>query len=279
MGLTFNTWSVADHTTFDPVTSSMPGLMFSLILLIVIGVTAISSDYSSSTIRTTFIVNPHRIRMSSAKAILVGLVGIGVHAIAVPGIFLGSEAIYGSYGLETTSVTDSQATRFLLVVALVVPLTYALVPLSFAYLLRGTAVAITVAIGFLFSPFMQAPLLPAWVQQHVLRYLPNVATDSLSELTLPDAVTYLSQLPASTMVRHLDRWITRGRGSCPRSARSMRRSPYYVARIVINDDAPEVRLTPALASDETTIWADDMSDVRQEFKPITFEAITKGSES
>ncbi len=275
VGLSFNTWSAADHTTFDPVTSSMPGLMFSLILLIVLGVTAVSSEYSSSTIRTTFIVNPHRIRVWGTKAIIVGLVGIGVHAIAVPGIFLGSEAIYGSYGLETTSVTDSQATRFLLVVALVVPLTYTLVPLSFAYLLRGTAVAITVAIGLLFLPFMLAPLLPAWVQQHVLRYLPDVATDSLSGLTPPDAVTYLSQLPVSTVVVT---WIvgTLAAAAVVLARRDLRGD---VARIVINDDAPEVRLTPALASDETTIWADDMSDVRQEFKPITFEAITKGSES
>lgn len=153
MGLTsepFDTWSEADRVMSDPVTSSMPGLLFSLILLIVLGVTAVTSEYSSSTIRTTFIVTPDRIRVWGAKAIIVGLLGLVIHVIAVPGMFLASQAIYGSFGLETARVTDSDATRFLLVVALVVPLTYTLIPMSFAYLLRGTASAITAAIGFLF---------------------------------------------------------------------------------------------------------------------------------
>lgn len=203
MGLTsepFDTWSEADRVMSDPVTSSMPGLLFSLILLIVLGVTAVSSEYSSGMIRTTFILNPHRIRVCAAKVIIVGLLGVVVHAIAVPGMFLASQAFYGAYGLETASVTDRDAVRFLLVVALVVPLTYTLIPLSIAFLLRGTASAITAAIGFLFLTSVLAPLLPAWIQQHVLRFLPDVATNSLSGLTPPGDVTYLSPLPASIVV-------------------------------------------------------------------------------
>lgn len=203
MGLTsepFDTWSEADRVMSDPLTSSMPGLLFSLILLIVLGVTAVSSEYSSGMIRTTFIVNPHRIRVGAAKALIVGLLGVAIHAIAVPGMFLVSQAIYGAYGLETASVTDNQAARFLLVVALVVPLTYTLISLSIAYLLRGTAVAITAAFGFIFLTSNMGPLLPAWVQQHVFRYLPDIANNSLSGFTPPGDVTYLSPLPASIVV-------------------------------------------------------------------------------
>lgn len=203
MGLTsepFDTWSEADRVMSDPVTSSMPGLLFSLILLIVLGVTAVSPEYSSGMIRTTFIVNPHRIRVGAAKALIVALLGVAIHAIAVPGMFLVSQAIYGAYGLETASVTDNQAARFLLVVALVVPLTYTLISLSIAYLLRGTAVAITAAFGFIFLTSNMGPLLPAWVQQHVFSYLPDIANNSLSGLTPPGDLMYLSPLPASLVV-------------------------------------------------------------------------------
>lgn len=203
MGLTsepIDTFSEADRVMSDPLTSSMPGLLFSLILLIVLGVTAVSSEYSSGMIRTTFIVNPHRIRVGAAKALIVGLLGVAIHAIAVPGMFLVSQAIYGAYGLETASVTDNQAARFLLVVALVVPLTYTLISLSIAYLLRGTAVAITAAFGFIFLTSNMGPLLPAWVQQHVFSYLPDIANNSLSGFTPPGDLTYLSPLPASLVV-------------------------------------------------------------------------------
>lgn len=203
MGLTaepIETFSEADRVMSDPLTSSMPGMLFSLILLIVLGVTAVSSEYSSGMIRTTFIVNPHRIRVGAAKALIVGLLGVAIHAIAVPGMFLVSQAIYGAYGLETASVTDSDATRFLLVVALVVPLTYTLISLSIAYLLRGTAVAITAAFGFIFLTSNLGPLLPTWFQQHVFRYLPDIANNSLSGYTPPGELTYLSPLPASIVV-------------------------------------------------------------------------------
>jgi ABC-2 type transport system permease protein len=203
MGLTsepFDTWSEADRVMSDPVFSSMPGLLFSLFLLIVLGVMAVSSEYSSGMIRTTFIVNPHRVRVFVAKALIVSLLGIVVHAIAVPGMFLASQAIYGAYGLETASITDSEATRFLLVVALVVPLTQTLIPLSVACLLRGTASAITASMGFFLLTSILGPLLPTSVQQHVLRYLPDIATNSLSGFTPPGAVTYLSPLPASIVV-------------------------------------------------------------------------------
>jgi ABC-2 type transport system permease protein len=178
----------------------MPGLLFSLILLIVLGVTAVTSEYSSGMMRTTFIVNPQRMKVFAARAIIVGLLGLMIHLIAVPGMFLASQAIFGAYGLETVSLTDDSVTRFLFVAALVVPLTYTLISFSIGWLLRGTASAITASIGFVLLPTMLAPLLPAWIQQNVLRYLPDFANDSLSGLTPPGALTYLSQTPAIIVV-------------------------------------------------------------------------------
>jgi ABC-2 type transport system permease protein len=200
MGLTFDSWGEVEQATFDPVSSGLAGLLFSLILLIVVGVTAVTSEYSSGMIGTTFMISPQRVRVFAAKAILVGAMGLLIHTIAVPGMFLVSQLIFGSYGLPTASITDGDATRFVLVVALVVPLSYTLISFSIAFLLRGTASAITTSIGFFFLPFMLAPLLPAWIQQNVLRYLPDIANDSLSGLTPPDALTYLSQTPAIIVV-------------------------------------------------------------------------------
>ncbi len=48
-------------------------------------------------------------------------------------------------------------------------LIYTLIPFSIAWLLRGTASAITVSIGFLWLPWMLGPILPDWVKQNVVR--------------------------------------------------------------------------------------------------------------
>lgn len=203
MGLTsepIDTFSEADRVMSDPVTGSMPGMLISLIILIVLGVTAGSAEYSSGMIRTTFIVNPHRIRVFGAKAIIVALLGVGIHAIAIPGMFLVSQAIYGANGLQTASLSDSYALRFVLVVTLVVPLTHTLISMSIAFLLRGTAVAITSAFSFLFLSSNLAPLLPESIQKHVLRFLPDIATNSLSGFTPRNDVLFLNPLPASIVV-------------------------------------------------------------------------------
>jgi ABC-2 type transport system permease protein len=200
MGLTFDNWSDTDRAMFDPVMSSMSGLLFSLILLIVLGVTIVTSEYSSGMIRTTFIVNPQRTKVFAAKAVIIGALGVVIHAIAVPGMFFTGQAMFAAYGLETTSIGDNDATRFVIVLVCVSSLTFTLIPLSIACLLRGTASAITASIGFFILPSMLSPLLPVWVQQNVLRYLPDIATDSLSGYTPPGAAMYLNQTPALIVV-------------------------------------------------------------------------------
>jgi ABC-2 type transport system permease protein len=200
MGITSENWSETARAEFDPVWMSSPGLLISLNLLIVLGVTTVTSEYSSGMIRTTFTINPQRTKVFAAKATIVGALGIVVHAIAVPGMFLASQAAFGAYGLETASITDSDATRFAIVITCVSSLAFTLIPMSIAYLLRGTASALTTSIGFFVLPSMLSPLLPAWVQQNVFRYLPNIATDSLSGFTPPDAAVHLNQTAALIVI-------------------------------------------------------------------------------
>ncbi|CAN5726641.1 ABC transporter permease [soil metagenome] len=203
IGATVNDWEdsgLGSSGPSGPAQSSMSGMPFRLILLIVLGVTSVTSEYSSGMIRTTFVVNPRRLHVLAAKAFIVGLLGIMVGAITVSGMFLVGQAIFSSYGLETASITDSETARFLIVYGLVQATIYTMIPFSIAWLLRGTATAITASIGFLFLPFMLAGTVPTWVQANVLRYTPDVAADSLAGYTESGATTYLSQAPAIAVV-------------------------------------------------------------------------------
>jgi ABC-type transport system involved in multi-copper enzyme maturation permease subunit len=200
IGSTVNDWNDSGLASSGPVQSSMSGLLFSLILLIVLGVTSVTSEYSSRTMHTTFIGNPRRLEVLAAKTLIVGAIGLTVGAIVVPGMFLVGQAIFASYGLETASITDSGVTRFLTVYGLGQATVYTMIPFSIAWLLRSTATAITASIGFLLLPFMLTAVVPAWVQANVLRYMPDVAVDSLAGYTDSGATTYLSQAPAIAVV-------------------------------------------------------------------------------
>jgi ABC-2 type transport system permease protein len=182
------------------VLTPMSGWLFGIVLITVLSVTAVTSEYSSRMIRTTFIGNPRRVRVLAAKATIVAGLGLAISAIAVPGMFLLSQPIYRYYGLPTASITDDAAVRLLIVNVLAQGLIYTLIPSSIAWLLRGTASAITVSLGFLFLPWMLAPIVPIWAQQNLFRYLPDMAANTLSGMTETDASTHLTQTPAIAVI-------------------------------------------------------------------------------
>ncbi len=204
-GLTSDDWSDGIRPAFDPAVSSMGGWVFGMILTIVLGVTAVSSEYGSRMIRTTFIVNPNRTQVFAAKAIVVGLLGMTMTAIVVLGMFLVSQPIFRLYDIPTASVTDPSAVRYLLVGGLLHGVFHTLIPFSFAWLLRSAASAIAVSIGFSVLPWMLTPLMPQWVQVNVFRYLPDYAKDSLIGVTAHDSPVYIGDFPASIAIAA---WIT-----------------------------------------------------------------------
>jgi ABC-2 type transport system permease protein len=199
-GLTYDSWGDGARASFDPVLSSLTGQLFRLILLIVLGVTVVTSEYGSRMIRTTFIVNPRRTRVLAAKAIIVTALALAISAITVPGMFLISQAIFEHYGLATASISDSDTTRLLLVYTVSQGLVYTLIPFAIAWLLRSAASAISVSIGFIFLTSVLSPLVPVWVQHNVFRYFPDLATDSLSGMNQYGAAIHLSQGPALAVI-------------------------------------------------------------------------------
>jgi ABC-2 type transport system permease protein len=199
-GLTYHSWSNSVREAFDPVLTTNSGSLFGCVTLIVLAVTAVTSEYSSGMIRTTFIDNPRRNQVFAAKAAVVAMFGLAIAMVTIPVMFLVSQPIFAYYGLETASITDGETFRTVMTITLTQGLIYTIIPFSIAWLLRGTASAITVSLGFLWMPWMIAPIVPDWIKLNVLRYLPDVAANSLSGIMKADAPQYLSQTPAISVI-------------------------------------------------------------------------------
>ena len=82
-GLTHDSWNDTIREGFDPVLTTMSGWLFGMIMVIVLGVTSVTSEYGSRMIRTTFIVSPRRGRVFAAKAIVVSLLGLAISVITM----------------------------------------------------------------------------------------------------------------------------------------------------------------------------------------------------
>lgn len=179
IGSSINDWDPSARAGYNPIMMSFFGLVFSTILLTLIGVTFVASEYATGMIRLTLTATPRRGRVLLAKVLIITAVTLVVGLISSFGAFLLGQAILGSFDLGTATLADSDALRTVLAYGLLAPM-YPLLGASLAVLFRSTAAAISTVLALIFTPAIFGALLPAWWQENVLRYLPDRAVDSIS---------------------------------------------------------------------------------------------------
>ncbi len=175
LGSTQKTWA-AD---FSPITTSMVGNIWALIISAVFGALVMSREYSSGMIRLTLTATPRRGRVFGAKLVLVSLITLGFGLLATVAMLFVGQAILGAYGRPVATLGDADARRMVLGLGTVMPF-FPLVGLAFGVFLRSTAGAITAVLGFLWLPVIFGEVLPLWWQRHVMSLLPGSGLDSIT---------------------------------------------------------------------------------------------------
>ncbi len=175
LGSTQDDWS-AD---FSPITTSMVGNIWALIISSVFGALVMSREYSGGMIRLTLSATPRRGRVLGAKVLLVAGIILVLGLLTTVGMFLVGQAILGAYGMPTTDLGDADAQRMVLGLGATMPV-FPLIGLALGALLRNTAGAITGVLGLLWLPQIVGQFLPRWWQEHVISLLPGSAVDSVT---------------------------------------------------------------------------------------------------
>lgn len=186
IGATWSDASAADRAAFVPARDALFGGIFSAIVFVVLGATAATSEYTSGMIRLTLTATPRRGRVLAAKAAVVAAITLVAGLVANTSMFLVAQAIFGSYGLQTASLTDGDALRIVLADGLLAPV-LALIALALGFVLRSTAGAVTAVLGLIFLPGIFGALLPSWWQENVLDYLPAAAAEAITSGHLESA--------------------------------------------------------------------------------------------
>jgi ABC-2 type transport system permease protein len=189
LGSTQEDWS-AD---FSPVTTSMVGNIWALIVSAVFGVLVMSREYSGGLIRLTLSATPRRGRVLAAKLILVSGITLLFGLLTTVGMFLVGQAILGAYGMPTTDLGNADARQMVLGLGAVMPF-FPIVGLALAVIFRSTAGAITAVLGLLWLPEIFGNFLPAWWQEHILSLLPSNAMDSFTLAHIEPSATDVDPL-------------------------------------------------------------------------------------
>jgi ABC-2 type transport system permease protein len=169
----------SSHTGFDPISAGQGGVSVAQVAVAVLGALAVTSEYSTGMIRSTFIAAPQRGSVIAAKAAVVGIAAAAIGTGAGLVSFMVGQAILGGRGV---SLDHPGALRSILGVGVYLGLLGAL-SVGLGTAIRRTAGAIAVIVGLILVLPALAPLLPSSIRQTVAEYLPYNAGHAIFTTT------------------------------------------------------------------------------------------------
>lgn len=172
--------------TTDPTTTSLGGMMLAQIVVGILGVLAITSEFANGMIRATFAAVPTRLPVLLAKAVVVAGATFAVMLPTMFAAFFLGQAVLG--GDLNASLSDDGVLRAVVGSAGYLT-TIALLGLGLGSILRQAAGAI----GTLFALLLIAPgllglVLPNSVADAALKYLPSNAGSAFTTVGSTDAL-------------------------------------------------------------------------------------------
>ncbi len=167
----WSSMSPASRTGFDPIGTSLVGVVFGQLTIGILGVLAMSAEYGTGTIRATFAAAPRRPLMLAAKAAVFGLVALVVSEIVAFGSFLVGQALLSAPATHATLSTPG-AWRAVIGSGLFLCL-IGLFSLGLATIIRHTAGAISAFAAILLVLPLIARALPPGLNHDVARFLPG----------------------------------------------------------------------------------------------------------
>jgi ABC-2 type transport system permease protein len=164
----------------DIVELSLGGVYLGQFAVAALAVMAISSEYATKMIRTTFTATPRRRTVLSAKAAAIGALVLAAGLLtSLAAFFLGQALLAGNGytaagGYPAASLGDGSTLRAVVGTGLYLA-ALALLSLGVGAILRHTAAAITTVLGLLWVPLIAVSLLPQDVGLQVARFCPMTA--------------------------------------------------------------------------------------------------------
>jgi ABC-type transport system involved in multi-copper enzyme maturation permease subunit len=175
----------AGRASFDPVSASLQGEFVAQLLVGLLGVMVVTSEFATGTMVPSLTSVPRRGRFLAAKAVVLGAVTVVMgEVIAFPSFFAG-QALLAARDVPHASLTDGpEVVRAVLGYGLYMGL-IGLFGLALGLLLRSTAASLTVLAAVVFIIPVLSGALPESVQAVLRLWWPSAAGSRIMT-TVPD---------------------------------------------------------------------------------------------
>jgi hypothetical protein len=174
----WNHMSLADQLSFDPTKISLQGLLFSQLVIGVLGVLLVSAEYGTGTIRATLAATPNRPRVLATKAAVFSAVALVVGQLLAFGSFFVGQALLTSPAPHA-SLSQPGVLRAVIGAGLMIPV-LGLFALGIGSIVRHTAGAITTYVAALLVLPLIVQALPSSVGNAIMKFLPFRISDIMT---------------------------------------------------------------------------------------------------
>jgi ABC-2 type transport system permease protein len=173
----YHTFSPADRASFNPISTSLNGMLFAQLAIGVLGVLLISGEYSTGMIRASLTVVPKRLPMLWAKLVVfAGVVFTLTLVTSLVSFFLGQALLSGHH--LNASISAPGALRSVIGAALYATVA-GMIGMALGGILRNTAAGISTFVAAFFVIPPLTDLLPSSWSSHFAQYLPSNAGEVL----------------------------------------------------------------------------------------------------
>jgi hypothetical protein len=157
------------------VTQTLVGTFVGLIIVVVVGVLVMTSEYRRGLIRTTLAAIPGRGRVLAAKAVVVGATAFAAGLVAAAVVVEAGQGVLRASGVYVHPASTPTELRMVIGTAVLLAVA-AVMALGLGALVRRGVVAVTAAIVLIVLPYLLAvSVLPADAARWLLRVSPAAA--------------------------------------------------------------------------------------------------------
>ena len=178
-----NSWrtlSLGDRLTFDPTGLSLKGLLFSQLIVGVLGVLIMSAEYSTGTIRSTLAAVPNRRRVLATKAAVFAAVSLVAGELLSFGAFFAGQSLLASPAPH--AILSQPGVLRAVVGGGLVLMILGLLAMGIATIIRHSAGAITTYIGAILVIPIIVQTLPSSISHPIMKFMPLQITNVMTSV-------------------------------------------------------------------------------------------------
>ncbi|UYM03540.1 ABC transporter permease [Solicola gregarius] len=183
MGSIGSEYDPGDKASWDPTNLSLTSYIVAQLIIGVLGILVVTSEYATGLMQTTLVATPRRDQLLAAKVVVAAAIAMVAGQVLMFASFVLGQALLSGQDVPYASLGDSGVIAALVGGGIYLA-AIALLSIGLGTIMRATAGALATVVGIVFLVPALSELLPSWLQG-LIDFWPTAGAAAIFE-TVPN---------------------------------------------------------------------------------------------